>query len=369
MLQKKMKSGYTTGSCVVAAVKAIFMALYASEKSEMVELEALSGERIIAPIKSLVVKDDGGTASVIKDGGDDPDITHGTEIVTQLAIGSFSERVVFAAGVGVGTVTREGLSVPVGEPAINPGPRQMVRKIVEEYLPPGKSCKVTVTVPEGEKLARRTLNPVLGVEGGISIIGTSGIVRPMSEEGFKKSLTPQIDVALAAGFKSQVFVPGKIGENIAISLGLPERSIVQMSNFVGYMLEYAADHGLEDVLLFGHLGKLAKVAAGNMYTYNRISDARFETLVAYGAALGLSREGAKAILSCKTTEEAMPFIEKEGIAKDLYRLLCERATARSQRHVFDGLNIGTVMVTLKGEVLGMDENAKKIGEKLQWKLR
>lgn len=370
MIQKELRSGYTTGSCVAAGTKAILLALLEKKIPQQVELNALSGELLHIPINKLTVTETGGIAEVIKDAGDDPDITNGVPIVTELQlVDSTLPRITFAAGSGVGTITKDGMSIPVGEPAINPGPRKMVAAVIEALLPPERSCKITVSVPDGEELAKHTLNPILGVKGGISIVGTSGIVHPMSEEGFKKSLTPQIDVALAAGYRTQIFVPGKIGENIAVGLGMPKEAIVQMSNFVGYMLEYAADHKLDGVLLFGHLGKLAKVAAGNMYTYNKISDARFETLAAYGASLGMDTAAVRQVLACVTTEEAMPIIERCGIADALYALLCERASIRAMRRVYDTLTVGTVMVTLKGKILGMDENAKKIGAKMKWNIK
>jgi len=200
------------------------------------------------------------------------------------------------------------------------------------------------------------------------VIGTTGVLRPMSEEGFKNALVPQIDVAKAAGFSSQVFVPGKIGENIAIKCGIPREAIVQTSNFIGFMLEKAAERELESILLFGHLGKLAKVAAGVFYTHNRIGDARLEAMAAYSAAEGLSGSGVQRILASVTTEEALAVLEEAGLAERVCRVLAERASLRAERYLFGKVKIGTVMVTLQGDILGMDEQAWKIGEELHWNL-
>ncbi|WP_196592405.1 cobalt-precorrin-5B (C(1))-methyltransferase CbiD [Pectinatus frisingensis] len=365
---KKMKNGYTTGSCAAAGTKAVLFYLLNKSIVSEVEIDALSGEKLHIPIKQIYILPEKVTAEVIKDAGDDPDITHGISIFTQVAINK-NGTINFFAGKGIGKVTKEGMSVPVGQPSINPGPRKMMTNVARQLLSPGQGCDITISAPAGEKLAQRTLNPILGIEGGISIIGTSGIVRPMSEEAFKNSLTPQIDVAFAAGHSSQIFVPGKIGENIAVTLGLPQQAIVQTSNFIGYMLEYAAEKKLENVLLLGHLGKLVKVAAGNFHTHSKVSDARLETLAAYSALLGMEQSGIKRIFACATTEAAMSVINDYKLGEELYPLLCQRASERSMRHVYNDLTVGTIMATLKGTILGMDENAKRIGRKLHWNIK
>ena len=270
-MRKEMKSGYTTGSCAAAGTKAAILALQGNVVEE-VELYALSGELLHIPIKSIEYTSNGAKAEVIKDAGDDPDITHGASVFTEVVINKDKSDIIFHAGLGIGTVTEPGLSIPPGEPSINPGPRKMMTKAVRELLPANYGCDITISIPKGVELAKKTLNPILGIEGGISVIGTTGIVRPMSEEGFKNSLTPQISVAKANGYEEIVFVPGKIGENIASALDLPAKAMVQTSNFIGHMLEFAADEGIKSVLLFGHLGKLVKVAGGIFYTHSKITD-------------------------------------------------------------------------------------------------
>ena len=273
-MRKEMKSGYTTGSCAAAGTKAALLALQGNVVKE-VELHALSGELLHIPIESVEFTADGAKAEVIKDGGDDPDITHGASVFTEVVINPQSKTVNFHAGLGIGIVTQPGLSVEPGQPAINPGPRKMMTQVVQELLPQGCGCDITVSIPKGIELAKKTLNPILGIEGGISVIGTTGIVRPMSEEGFKNSLTPQISVAKANGYNDIVFVPGKIGENIAKALSLPSKALIQTSNFIGHMLEFAVDEEIKSVLLFGHLGKLVKVAGGIFYTHSKIADDGF----------------------------------------------------------------------------------------------
>ena len=257
--------------------------------------------------------------------------------------------------------------MPPGEPSINPGPRQLIRNVIEEILGKDGSADVTISIPAGEELAKRTLNPILGIVGGISVIGTTGVLRPMSEEGFKNSLVPQMDVALAAGFDTQIFVPGKMGENAAVRFGLPREAVVQTSNFIGFMLERAAERKLKRVLLFGHIGKLSKVAAGVFYTHNRIADGRLEALAAYAAAEGLPQEAVRRILAATTTEEALPLFAEYGLER-VYGILCARASARAERYVFQDLRVGTAMTTLKGELLGMDDTAREIGRDFHWNI-
>jgi cobalt-precorrin-5B (C1)-methyltransferase len=327
----------------------------------------LDGTPLEIPVKNIEETDDGVRVEIVKDAGDDPDITNGASVFTTVRTLPSGSGIIFQAGEGIGTVTKAGLSVPVGSPAINPGPKKLTEQVVREILGDNAAVEITVSIPAGTELAKKTLNPVLGVVGGISVIGTTGVLRPMSEEGFKNSLLPQIDVAKAAGYDTQIFVPGKIGENIAVKFGLPREAIVQTSNFIGFMLDAAAERKIKSVLLFGHLGKLAKVAAGVFHTHNRVGDGRLEAMAAYAAAEGLPADGVRRVLAATTTEDAMPIIEEYGMTK-VYDILAERASLRSERHVFGELSVGTVMVTLKGELLGMDERAREIGRGFHWNI-
>ena len=363
-MKKKLRGGYTTGACMAAGVMACLLFLQ-GRPYERLTLTALDGTPLDIPVKDVHEVEGGLCAEIVKDAGDDPDITNGVSVFTTIRFLPPGSGVVFKAGQGIGTVTKPGLSVPVGEPSINPGPRKLVQTVLDSLLPGKGDVEVTVSIPAGTELAKRTLNPILGVEGGISVIGTTGVLRPMSEEGFKNSLVPQIDVAKAAGYETQIFVPGKIGENIAVATGLPQEAVVQTSNFIGFMLEAAAERKLKKVLLLGHIGKLAKVAAGVFYTHNRIGDARLETMAAYAAAEGLPPEGVKRVLGATTTEDAMVTIEEYGLTK-VYDIIAARASARAERYVFGDLKIGTVLATLRGKILGMDDEARRIGRDFHW---
>ena len=366
---ESLRFGYTTGACAAAGAKAVLLAQRGLEH-EQVKLTALDGTELLIPVKSVSLGEDGcGQAEVVKFSGDDPDITNGVSVFAALRPID-SQELVFKAGIGVGTVTKPGLTVPIGEPSINPGPRKLIRQVLEEMTGSSLGWEITISIPAGVELARKTLNPVLGVEGGISVIGTTGVLRPMSEEGFKNSLVPQIDVAKAAGFESLVFVPGKIGEEAALAWGLPQGALVQTSNFIGFMLEAAAKREIKSILLFGHIGKMAKVAAGIFYTHNRIGDARLETMAAYAAAEGLPREGVERLLSANTTEDALTVLAAQG--KDFCRHVCDiiaaRASLRAERYLFGQVQVGTVMTAMDRSLLGLDDKAREIGEAYRWKL-
>ncbi|MBP3780294.1 MAG: cobalamin biosynthesis protein CbiD [Selenomonas sp.] len=366
----ELRSGYTTGACAAAGVKAVLL-YEAGLEWETVELTALDGTKLIIPVKAVRETEHGLEAEVVKFSGDDPDITNGVSVFTALRhLSGAPEEIVFKAGKGIGRVTKPGLSVAVGEPSINPGPRQLIRQVIAELLGSDKQpLEVTISIPVGVELARQTLNPILGVEGGLSVIGTTGVLRPMSEEGFKNSLVPQIDVALAAGFTDLIFVPGKIGERIALRWQLPREAMVQTSNFIGFMLEAAAKRGVKRILLFGHIGKLVKVAAGVFYTHNRIADARLETMAAYAAAAGLGSQGVQQLLASNTTEDALAVLSACNLRQTVCRRLAQQASCRVERYLFQKVQVGTVLVSLKGELLGMDDMAAKMGKAWGWEVQ
>ncbi len=365
---KELRCGYTTGSCAAAGVKAALHFYQTGIVLDAVEVTSPAGDQKIAvPVEKV---DQLGPARfqavVIKDGGDDIDVTHGTLIAAEVAITAAGSRII-TGGRGVGVVTRAGLSVPVGKAAINPGPVKMIERVLEEMLSPSQGVCVTIHVPDGEALAVHTLNPMLGIEGGISIIGTDGIVRPMSEDAFKESLVPQLRVIHAAGSTAALLTPGKIGLNLAVQqYGLSAGVIAQTSNFIGYLLEQAAEVGLTEILLFGHAGKLIKVSGGIFNTHSHIADARQEILAAYLARLGAKQSLVELVLSANTTEAVLSAIESAGLGS-VFNLLAQKASARAVQHVKGRLAVGTAILALDGRLLGYDAEAERIGEKLGWK--
>ncbi len=361
--EKTMRRGYTTGLCAAAAARGAVLALL-GRPADQVSAWTAREEEVRLPLCDRRTDGEWGEAGVVKDAGDDPDVTDGVTVRAKARLRT-EPGLVFRAGAGVGTVTRAGLAMPVGEAAINPGPRRLITRAVADLLPPGFGLEVVVSVPGGEEVARRTFNPRLGVEGGISILGTTGIVEPMSEEAFKDSLVPQLDLVVAAGHRVAVLIPGRIGEKAAENLGLPRRSFVIMSNFVGYLLEEAARRSLDGVILFGHHGKLVKVAAGVFHTHSRVADARLETVAAEAARQGASRELVGRLLDSDLAEGVLDLLRADGLL-GVFPALAERAGRRAEKHVGGKLRVGVVFTTLSGEILGMNQTAVELGRDLGW---
>ena len=365
-MNKEMKSGLTTGTCAAVAAKAALLALQGQEP-DLVEVRNPQGQTLAMKISGFgVTSESEGWAKVIKDGGDDPDITHGAEIVVQVRLTGTEVHLI--GGTGVGKVTKKGLQIPVGEAAINPVPRQMILWAVQEVLEKGQGVEVTVIVPEGEKLALKTLNPRLGIEGGISILGTTGIVRPMSEEAFKESLLPHLEIIRANDLATVVLVPGGMGEKSAEKIGCSPDMIAQMSNFVGFMLQKSVERHFKEVILFGHIGKLAKVAAGTFHTHNKMGDGRREVIAALAAQAGASPSLVSSLLDGNTAEETLELLDQEGLLAKVTRAVAERAAKRSEEYIFGELRVGIVLTRLSGEILSYDSNAAEIGRRLGWTL-
>ena len=261
-----LRTGYTTGACAAAASKAATMLLCGGAAPEAVEIGLPDGSRVRFPVVSCRFEGTMAVASVCKDAGDDPDVTHQATMSAAVAFVEGNE-VRFAAGEGVGTVTKPGLSIPPGEPAINPAPREMIRQAIREVT--ARGVRVTVSIPGGRELAARTFNPRLGIEGGLSIIGTTGIVKPFSAPALTASLACALDVAAACGICAPVLVPGNIGERAALkNFCVSSGQMIQVSNHWGFMLDQASQRGFEGLLVLGHPGKLAKLVAGEWDTHS-----------------------------------------------------------------------------------------------------
>lgn len=359
------REGYTTGSCAAGAAKAACLLLKGEGLAERVEIPLPSSARLTLPIHSGQEGYPAARACILKDGGDDADITHGLEIQAMARYVSPQGEVHIRGGQGVGRVTKKGLAMPVGESAINPVPRRMIREAVREVFPV-EEMEITIEVPAGEAAAGHTLNPRLGVVGGISILGTSGIVRPMSEEAFKTSILPELDQAVAYGHQAVVLTPGHYGFRVAReAFQVPAEGIIQMSNFVGYMLEEAAYRGIKEVVLLGHIGKLIKVSGGIFHTHNRVADARMEILLAHAALAGLDRDTLKHLAEFPTTEGATGELLERGEEKLLHHL-AHLASERAQAFVFGKLRVGTIMTLLDGRPVGWDLQARQIVAEQGW---
>ena len=360
---KQMRRGYTTGSCAAAAAKAAVLMLFGAEKPDKVSINTPKGIELTLDVYNICQNSDGVSCSVQKDSGDDPDITNGIHVFA--AVKAIDKQgIEIDAGEGVGMVTKPGLQVTVGKPAINPVPMKMIIREIEQVLPKGKGVKVVISIPEGTELAKKTLNPRLGIIGGLSILGTTGIVEPMSEEAFKDSLAVELKMALLNDNETIVLVPGNHGMDICRDkLSIPVERIIKMSNFVGFMLDKCREYGVKKVLMVGHIGKLLKVSAGIFHTHSRVADARFEIFAANACLLGASSEMIRKMEKSVTTEEMVEILDQLN-SGDIYGLFAEKISRRSEQHVFGELTVGTVLFSFNIGILGMDNNAKIILEEL-----
>ncbi len=359
------REGYTTGSCAAGAAKVACLLLKGNSLPERVEIPLPNSARLMMPIHGGESDYSIAKASILKDGGDDADITHGLEIQAVARLISPQGDVHIRGGQGVGTVTKKGLAIEVGISAINPVPRQMIREAVREVFPQ-EELEITIEVPVGEAAALRTLNPRLGIIGGISILGTSGIVRPMSEEAFKTSILPELDQAVAYGHKTIVLTPGHYGYRVATErFKIPAEAVIQMSNFVGFLLEEAAYRGIEQVMLLGHIGKLIKISGGIFHTHNRVADARMEIVLAHAALAGINVDTLIHLAEFPTTEGVTSELLLLGEQKLLHHL-AHLASEQTQALTFGRLKVGTIMTLLNGQPVGWDPEAHRIVEEQRW---
>lgn len=293
-----LRTGFTTGACATAAASAACGALLAGRWERAVTITLPRGERPRFELESTQSGPGWAEASVKKDAGDDPDVTHGARIVARVAAAPPGAGVRFHAGEGVGRVTRPGLPIAPGEPAINPVPRQMMRTAlaaIAEAHGQSADFDVTISVPGGAELARQTWNPRLGIEGGISILGTTGIVRPYSCAAWIASIHRGVDVARAAGLRHVCGATGATSERVAQArLGLPDHAMLDMGDFAGGMLKYIARHPIERVTIAGGFGKLTKLAQGALDLHSGRSQVDFAQLEGWAGAAGLDPDGIRA---------------------------------------------------------------------------
>ncbi|MGI6284965.1 cobalt-precorrin-5B (C(1))-methyltransferase CbiD [Neomoorella humiferrea] len=362
-MPERLRRGYTTGTCAAAAARAAAMALYQRRLVQEVTLTLPAGDTVTLPV-TVRREADRAEAVVIKDAGDDPDVTNGVAI--HVCARLCPKGLILRGGSGVGRVTLPGLAIPPGEPAINPVPRRMIAAAVADLIPPGGGLELEISIPGGEELARRTLNPRLGIEGGLSILGTTGIVEPMSVEAYRASLVPQIDVALAAGYNTLILTPGRLGQRYAEEkYQLPPGAVVLTSNFIGYMLEACVERKVRGVLLWGHAGKLIKIAGGIFYTHSRMADGRQEVLAAWAAVKGASSTYVDKILQATTVEGAIEIIAAAGLGRDFWDDLAARASHRALTFVRKELAVGTAFLSLQGDIIGADATARQMMEELR----
>lgn len=351
---KKLREGFSTGSCMTGGAAAAALWLTTGTCPEVVEVETPIGRTLYLD----VIPKEKGVCGIVKDAGDDPDVTNGSEVITKVELLPEDGTITFVGGDGIGTVTEEGLKLPVGEPAINPVPRQMTERALRKIIG-DRGAVVTVSIPGGEELAKKTFNPRLGVLGGLSVLGTTGIVRPMSEEAMKDSLLVELDMYARQGHHAILFVLGTTGENALKAQYGEFRCILQVSNYIGFMIEEAVERGFTDILIGGFVGKLVKVASGTMNTHSHVADGRLETICTHAALHGASRDVIGRIYSCVTTKAAMKIVEEEGLT-DIWKDMAERASAHCRKTAHGMARVGVVFLDAENRVLAESANVPEV---------
>jgi len=355
---KKLREGFSTGSCMTGAAAAAAIWLTTGRCPEVVRVDTPIGKTLYLD----VVPKTPGTCGIVKDAGDDPDVTHGSEVIATVELLDEDGEIRFVGGEGIGTVTQEGLKLPVGEPAINPVPRQMAVKALREIIGP-RAAIVTVTIPGGRELARKTFNPRLGIVDGLSVLGTTGIVRPMSEEAMKDSLLAELDMYANQGHKSILFVLGTTGENALKEQFGEFECILQVSNYIGFMIEEAVERGFTHILIGGFVGKLVKVASGTMNTHSHVADGRIETICTHAALHGAPTETIRRIYDCLTTKAAMEIVEEEGL-HDIWQDMAEKAAFYCRKTAHEMAEAAVIFLDGKNHELARSSNTDQVLEKV-----
>ncbi len=365
---KKLRYGYTTGSCAAAASKAAVQMLLSGEEVKQVDLMTPKGIRLFLSIEEISRKEGEVSCAVRKDGGDDPDATHGILIFSTVRKIQKKE-VVIDGGVGVGRVTQKGLEQPIGAAAINRVPRTMitdeVRKVCKALGYTG-GISVTISIPEGETIAKKTFNPKLGIVGGISVLGTSGIVVPMSEEALISSIRLEMEMKKAQGAEYLLVTPGNYGADFCrewLKLDL-ERGI-KCSNYVGETIDMALSLGIKGILFVAHIGKFIKVAAGIMNTHSRFADGRAEIMAANAVRAGASIELTRKILNTITTEEAISLLEQEHLKEQTMFQVIPKIYDYLQNRAYHGLETEAIIFSNEHGFLGQTEGAQQMIKKIK----
>ena len=364
---KKLRFGYTTGSCAAAAAKAAAWMLLTGQKKEEISLITPKGVALTLPVLDIAVEPDRVSCAIRKDSGDDPDVTNGALIYAEVTP-TAAPGIAIDGGFGVGRVTKKGLDQPVGNAAINSVPRQMIRENLEEILTlTDQKCglNVVISVPEGEKLAKQTFNPRLGIVGGISILGTTGIVEPMSEKALVDTIRVELKQRRANGDEYVLLTPGNYGcDFIRAGLALNPEQAVQTSNFIGQTLDICRELGFRGALLVGHIGKLVKIAGGMMNTHSKYGDCRMEILAAHAGIAGLSPEKIGEILQCVACDDALRILRDAGCFEKTLTGLTERILFHLHHRAGEDMEVGTILFSKEYGLLAKSDNAMELIEKI-----
>ncbi|MFB5620913.1 MAG: cobalt-precorrin-5B (C(1))-methyltransferase [Nitrosopumilus sp.] len=350
----KLKTGYTTGSSATAASKAALLSIINQKKIEIVEILLPKKSYIQIPIHSCHFESDKAKCSVIKNGGDDPDVTHGAEIIVDLSFTEKVNEIEIDGGEGVGIVTKPGLGLEINKPAINPVPKKMIvenlRDVGKEILLE-KGIRVVISVPKGKELGPKTDNPRLGITNGISILGTSGIVIPFSTASYAASIRQNLDVAIAAGNDTVVLTTGGRSEDFAKKIvDLPVHCFVQMGDFSGYTIQQCARKNIKRAYVVGFIGKLAKMAAGVKQTHVKGSKVDMNFLAQLAQKCNASESVIQNIKKANTARHVSEIIQENKI-EGFFDLICSETYKHMRKHSEEKVPIDVILFDFEGKVL------------------
>lgn len=373
-MEEKLRNGFTTGSCAAAAAKAACYMLLTGRKKEKIDIITPKGITFHASIVDILRGERAVQCAVIKDGGDDPDITTGAHVVAKVSFLEGQEagtggRILIDGGIGVGRVTKPGLDQPVGNAAINHVPREMIEREMREVchvLDYHEDLAVEISVPEGQKLAESTFNPRLGILGGISILGTSGVVEPMSAQALKDTIAVELRQKKALGQKAVAVSPGNYGlDFMKKTYDYDLDCSVKCSNFIGDTIDMAKQMGFEAMLLTGHIGKLIKLSGGMMNTHSKEGDCRMELLAAAAVYAGCHAKTAKDLLDAVTTEEGVKLLSEAGILEATMERAMERILFYLRKRAGDGMQIECMMYATDYGLLAESPGAQSLLQELK----
>lgn len=364
---KKMRFGYTTGSCAAAACKGATEILLGGKLQETVTLMTPKGILLTLELKDIQIETDKVICAIRKDAGDDPDTTNGIQVYATVEK-TKDQGITLDGGIGVGRVTKAGLSQKIGEAAINPVPKSMILRaateIAEKYDYEG-GLKIIISVPEGVEIGKKTFNPRLGIVGGISILGTSGIVEPMSEAALVQSIRVEMKQHFSQGEEYLLVTPGNYGADyLREHMDLPYEKNIKCSNYVGETIDMAIDMGVKGILFIAHIGKFVKVAAGIMNTHSHSADARMEVLASNAIRAGAPLECAKEILNASTTDEALDILNRYQMTQGTMKEVLDRIQFYLNHRSYEQILLGAVVFSNTCGYLGQTADAAKLIEKI-----
>lgn len=365
--QTTLKRGYTTGSCAAAAAQAATLLLLTGQLPEVIELHTPKGIDLFLHPEQAGFDGTVARCCIRKDSGDDPDVTNGICIYADVQ--KQAQEIVILGGDGVGVVTRPGLSVPVGQPAINPGPRAQITAAVTTAAQQAEytgGLQITISAENGAQIAKQTYNEHLGIVGGISILGTSGIVEPMSEAALMDTTHLELDSLYAAGARKVLICPGNYGADFARDqLGLDLDQAVKCSNFIGDALDYAAWKGFQQIFLVGHAGKLVKIAAGVMNTHSSVADGRQEIFTAHAALCGAPHDTLQTLMQSVTIDACLEVLDRVNLRNPVLERIGKAIDERLHYRLRGKAEIGYLMFTNQSGVLAQSKNAVKLCEEFR----